>query len=119
MTPGTWWLVWGGLVRKLVALVASFASIVGLLAAFLPSPRDLPWWAVALLVAAVFFLVVLVAFELLDRRGRRVYAKSDTDGIKHYMHNWIQHGGRVAIWTRDLSWAENPETRRLLAEKAR
>ena len=34
------------------------------------------------------------------------------------MHDWIEHGGRVAIWTRDMSWAENPETRRLLTEKA-
>jgi hypothetical protein len=35
------------------------------------------------------------------------------------MHEWIEHGGRVAIWTRDMSWAQNPETRRLLTEKAR
>src|SRR5206468_672153 len=40
-------------------------------------------------------------------------------GIKRYMLNWIEHGGRVAIWTRDMSWAQNPETRRLLTEKAR
>ncbi len=35
------------------------------------------------------------------------------------MHDWIGHGGRVAIWTRDMSWAQNPETRSLLTEKAR
>jgi len=115
----TWWKAWGELIRKLVALVASFASMGGLLVAFLPSPRDLPSWAVALLVSAAFFLVVLVVLEFLDRRGRRVYAKSDADGIKRYMLNWIEHGGRVAIWTRDMSWAQNPETRRLLTEKAR
>jgi len=34
------------------------------------------------------------------------------------MHDWIQHGGRVAIWTRDMSWAQNAQTRRLLREKA-
>jgi hypothetical protein len=64
------------------------------------------------------FFVVLVVFEFLDRRGRSVYAKSDTEGIKRYMHAWIEHGGRVAIWTRDMSWAQNPETRRLLTAKA-
>jgi hypothetical protein len=57
--------------------------------------------------------------EFTDRRGRRVYAKDDTQGIKRYMHSWIEHGGRVAIWTRDMSWAQNPETHRLLTEKAR
>jgi hypothetical protein len=119
MSLRTWWRAWGDLIRKLVALVASFASMGGLLVAFLPSPRNLPSWAVALLVSATLFLAVLVVLEFLDRRGRRVYAKSDAEGIKRYMHGWIEHGGRVAIWTRDMSWAQNPETRRLLTEKAR
>jgi len=119
MTLRTWWTAWGALIRKLVALVASFASMAGLLVAFLPSPKDLPRWAVALLVLAVIALIVLVVFEFSDRRGRRVYAKNDAEGIKRYMHDWIGHGGRVAIWTRDVSWARNPETRELLMEKAR
>jgi hypothetical protein len=93
--------------------------MAGLLFAFLPSVRDLPSWAVALLMCAVLFLVVLVVLEFVDRRGHRVYAKSDAEGIKRYMHGWITHGGRVAIWTRDMSWAQNVETRRLLGEKAR
>lgn len=92
MSLRTWWKAWGELVRKLVALIASFASIAGLLVAFLPSPKDLAWWAVALLVSATFFLVVLVVLEFLDRRGRRVYAKADTEGIRRYMHDWIEHG---------------------------
>ena len=113
-----WWRAWGELVRKFFALAGSVASIVGLLVIFLPSPIDLSPWAVALLVSAAFFLLVLIILEFLDHRGRRVYAKSDTEGIKNYMHDWIEHGGRVAIWTRDMSWAQNPETRRLLTEKA-
>jgi hypothetical protein len=119
MNMRTWWKAWGELILKLLTLFASFASMGGLLVAFLPSPRDLPSWAVALLVSAACFLVVLVVLEFLDRRGRRVYARGDAEGIKRYMHNWIEHGGRVAIWTRDMSWAQNPETRRLLTEKAR
>lgn len=115
----TWWVAWGDLVRKLVALVASFASMAGLLVAFLPTLKDLPSWAVAVLVVAVVAFIALIVLEFTDRRGRRVYAKDDTQGIKRYMHSWIEHGGRVAIWTRDMSWAQNPETRGLLTEKAR
>jgi hypothetical protein len=115
----TWWMAWGDLVRKLVALVASFASMAGLFVAFLPSLKDLPSWAVAILVVAVVALIALVVFEFTDRRGRRIYSKDDTQGIKRYMHSWIDHGGRVAIWTRDMSWAQNPETRGVLTEKAR
>ncbi len=112
-------MAWGELVRKLVALVASFASMAGLLVAFLPSLKDLPWWAVTLLVLAVLAFIVLVVLEFFDRRYRHVYAHTDAQGIKRYMHQWIEHGGRVAIWTRDMSWAQNAETRQLLIEKAR
>jgi len=56
--------------------------------------------------------------EFFSQRGRRVYAKGDTEGIKRYMHAWIEHGGRVAIWTRDMSWANNADTRGLLKKKA-
>jgi hypothetical protein len=119
LTLRTWWTAWGELIRKLVTLVASFASMAGLLLAFLPSPKDLPWWAVTLLVLAVVAFVLLIVLELFDRPRRRIYAKSDDQGIRRYMHEWIEPGGRVAIWTRDMSWAQNPETRQLLIEKAR
>jgi hypothetical protein len=114
----TWWRAWSDLVLRLAALAGSVASFAGLLLAFLPSPKHLPWWAIVLLVLAPLFLVWFVVLEFLDHRGRRVYAKTDTDGIKKYMHDWIEHGGRVAIWTRDMSWAHNPDTRSLLREKA-
>lgn len=112
------WKSWREFIWKLVALVGSIASLVGLLVVFLPSPRDLPWWAVALLVSAALFLLALIVLEFLDRRGRRVFAKNDAEGIKRYMHDWIEHGGRVAIWTRDMSWARNADTRALLRAKA-
>ena len=115
----TWWKAWSELVQKLVALAGSLASLIGLLVVFLPSPKDLPWWALALLISAAFFFIVLVVLEFLSHRGRRVYAKNDAEGIRTYMHHWIEHGGRVAIWTRDMSWAQNAETRRLLREKAK
>lgn len=120
MTPlATWWKARGELVQKLFVMVASYASLVGLLIPFLPSPRELPGWAVALLVSAAIFLAAVVVLEFTAHRGRRAYAKSDVAGIRTYMHNWIEHGGRVAIWTRDMSWAQNQQTGELLIKKAR
>ncbi len=112
-------MAWGDVVRKLIALIASFASMFSLLIAFAPSPKALPSWAVALLVVAIIAFIVLVVLEFTDRRAHRVYSKRDMQGIRRYMHSWIEHGGRVAIWTRDMSWAQNPETRQLLTEKAK
>lgn len=119
MKVKAWWKVWGELVQKFVVLAASLASLVGLLVMFLPSPKNLPWWAIALLVSAIFFFILLVVLELLTHRGSRAYAKNDTEGIRRHMHNWIEHGGRVAIWTRDMSWAHNEETHELLRQKAK
>ena len=115
----TWWKVWSDLSLKLVALAGSLASLIGLLVVFLPYPRDLPWWALSLLISATLFFIVLVVLEFLSHRGRRVYNKNDVEGIRTYMHHWIEHGGRVAIWTRDMSWAQNAEMRGLLREKAK
>jgi hypothetical protein len=111
------WKRWSELIEKFLAIAASYASIAALLISFLPSP--LPWWAIALSVVAALSLIVLIALELLTYRGRHIYAKTDAAGIRKYMHDWIEHGGRVAVWTRDMSWAQNPETRALLNEKAR
>lgn len=71
-----------------------------------------------LLAFAALSSISLVILEILDRRGHRIFAKSDAEGIKKYMHDWIEHGGRVAIWTRDMSWARSADTRALLRAKA-
>jgi len=118
MRVNAWWKTWGDLTKRLFLLAASFASLVGLLAPFLLSQQDLPWWTIVILIIATSFFLLLVVMEFLDRAGRRVYVRDDRDGIRKYMHRWIEHGGRVAIWTRNMTWAENPETRNLLRTKA-
>jgi hypothetical protein len=112
------WKAWGTIVMKFLALAGSLASLVGLLLQFLPSPKDLSWWAIFLLAFASFCLFLFLALEILTYQRRRVFDKGDKEGIKKYMHSWIQHGGRVAVWTRDMSWARNAETRGLLREKS-
>ena len=119
MSLSTWWTAWGSLVEKLVALFASFASIIGLLIAFIPPNADWPWWKIMLIIVAGIGFIILIALECLDRRRRHIFDKGDAPAIRRYMHDWIEHGGRVAVWTRDMSWADNPETRHLLTEKAK
>jgi hypothetical protein len=113
-----WWRAWSEVVLKLAALAGSLASLIGLLLLFLPSLKNLPWWATALLVVASLFFIVFVVLEFLAHHPCRVYARTDSQGIKKYMHDWIKHGGRVAIWTRDMSWAHDDDTRSLLKQKA-
>lgn len=114
-----WWTVHRETALKLIMLGGSIASMIGLLVVFLPSPSELPWWAICLLAIAATLFILLLLMEWSALKRAHIYAGSDANGIRRYMHNWIQHGGRVAIWTRNMSWAENPETLALLQEKAK
>ena len=42
----------------------------------------------------------------------------DRAGIRDYMFRWIKNGGRVAIWTRDMSWVNDQEMKNMLRGKA-
>ena len=114
-----WWSTWGDLTSKLIALGASYASLGGLLMAFLPQRDKIPPWAIGLLLCGGLSFIVLVCLEFFNRRRIRAFNKDDVGGIRRYMHNWIEHGGVAAIWSRDMTWAQNAESRKLLKEKAK
>jgi hypothetical protein len=106
------------LIIRLLTLIGSFASVLALALPYLPPVGKLPWWGVALGVMTLFFVLLLLWLELRSERRRSVYRAGDSKGIQKYMHRWISHGGRVAVWTRDMSWANTEATRQLLLKKA-
>lgn len=114
-----WWFTWKKLILKLVTLAASLTSVIELLFNFLPPVNYLPWWAISLLIIIGILFIIMVSWEIKEQLGRRVYDKCDIAGINNYMYHWIEHGGRVAIWTRDISWARDPRIKSLLLEKAK
>ena len=113
-----WWASRRRTLRNLLLLFGSFGSIFALFLNFFPDIKLIPWWGIALLALAAIFAVSLALFEIFERPHRRIFRKDDATGILNYMHDWIEHGGRVAIWTRDMSWANNDKTRQLLELKA-
>jgi hypothetical protein len=113
-----WWVSWGSLAIRILTLLASYASIVGVAYPYLPEWTNLPWWGGVLAIVAILLAAAVVILEVRTNIKRSVFRKSDVAGIRNYMHNWIECGGRVAIWTRDMSWAQNPETVALLTQKA-
>ncbi len=119
MSFHAWRLAWGDLVISLFAQAASFASLCGLILELRPPGRNWPWWAWVLGGTGVISFGVVVCLLLANRPKHRVFESADAAAIRRYMHSWIRNGGRVAIWTRDMSWAQNAETQRLLEQKAR
>jgi hypothetical protein len=106
------------LIIRVLTLFGSLASVLGLALPYLPPVERLPWWGVALGVTSAFFFLLLVRLEFRSERRRSVYRISDSEAIRRYMHGWISRGGRVALWTRDMGWANTEVTRQLLLKKA-
>lgn len=114
-----WWFRWRDVLTRLVTLGASITAFLGLSLPHIPRIQHQPWWGVALAVVSIIALAAVIVMEVQSVRNRRVLKLTDGNGIKKYMHDWISYGGRVAIWSRDMSWAQNPESRALLEKKAR
>lgn len=72
--------------------------------------------ALALAITSVY---LEVTSDLREHLHRKTYRRDDAVGIKQYMHRWIGGSGKAAIWTRDLSWVDDDQTRDLLAAKAK
>lgn len=113
-----WWFRWREVVYRISALTASIITLLGFALPQVESFADIPWWGVALAVVFLISLVVLIVLELQSVKTHQVYDYRDVSGIRDYMHGWIRHGGRVAIWTRDMSWAHDDRTQDLLKSKA-
>lgn len=114
-----WWTRWRPVVARLLAAAASLASILGVLLPLAPPLVEWPRWSVALLTVALFAVGTLVYLEIKTVRAHHVFDLADSAGVRRYLRTWIGRGGRVAIWTRDMSWAQNPDARALLTRKAR
>jgi hypothetical protein len=114
---------WGGLALRLGAIIGSYASVVGLFFTLVPSKEPLTAWALVFLGLTVGLALLSIGLEVqADRRahkGRHIFDTSDKSGIRAYMQTWVHESGRAAIWSRDLSWANDETTLDVLLAKAR
>lgn len=107
-----------------VKLVLIFLSMVALLATVYPlvDVDKLTRASASIIsivgVVLIFLYIFLVSYEIYIAEGKRVFKQSDPESIRNYMLHWIAYGGRVAIWTRDMSWAKGDKSQNLLREKA-
>jgi hypothetical protein len=108
----------------IVKLVLIFLSMVALLATVYPLldlDKITPARASFISIVGVilgFLYLFLVWYEISTAEGKRVFKQSEPESIGKYMLHWIAYGGRVAIWTRDMSWANSDKSQSLLRKKA-
>jgi hypothetical protein len=108
---------------RLIAIMflqlASCASLLGLYASVFPiDMANRPRWHWALITVIVIATIVSIWDDILRYIGTASKTFVDQNKIKKYMHNWINNGGRAAIFSRDLSWADEHDTKAVLMKKA-
>lgn len=88
--------------KKLISIVTTFATIIGL--TVIPA---LPLWLKIIIgVFACFSFGYLVYIEYIKESDNEVVCKSDSD-IKSCMKEIIKMPGKICIMSRDLSWVDD------------
>src|SRR5690348_5154195 len=102
------------LISVMILQTASCASILGLYFTLIPITGDHPWWHWSLLTFVVGVSVFLIVWEMItyERSAPRVYRSQRR--INTCMRRWVSNGGRVVIFSRDMSWAQEQPIRGLL-----
>lgn len=107
---------------KLVAIasiqIATCASILSLYFALQPLSTDRPWWHWLLIAFAIIACFLLTLREIAAHLRSAPKTYRSPRKINSYMHKWVSSGGRVVIFSRDMSWAHDEAIRQVLLEKA-
>jgi hypothetical protein len=113
----------GGLViRKILTVVvlqvATFSSLVGLYFTIIPIDQPRPNWHWMVLGASAIASLFLTAYEIRDHIKATPKTFRSQKKINRYMCRWVSSGGRVAIFSRDMSWANEEAVKSILLTKA-
>ncbi|OEH85561.1 hypothetical protein BHU72_15070 [Desulfuribacillus stibiiarsenatis] len=100
--------------KKLFASTASFASLIGLAVTLRTVGQTFTTFQQLLISGAIIFFLINIYLEYKD--SPKIYRKEKD--INEYMYSWISRGGRVAIFTRDMTWAKQENIKALLFNKA-
>ena len=108
------------LVLQIFFLVGTYASLLSLILTLRPAehaPSTIQT-ILFLLASAIFLSAVVYEIQDFVRHGPRLFTEQRK--INAFMFKWISRAGRVAIFSRDLSWVQaHPRIQQLLSEKAR
>jgi hypothetical protein len=101
--------------------IASLASIFGFYFTIFPLNEHQPIWHVVLLTLLTTAIIVTTLWEIVVywKSRPKIFKLTQPSLIREYMRKWVAHGGRVVIFTRDMSWADTQDIINTLHAKAR
>ena len=112
-------MTFSSLLIELLSVLGSVASLVSL--ALVMRPANIPLTAGEAVGFAIAggLLILFAVVRLREYFKLKPKACRTPEDIKEYMYRWISKGGRVGIFSRDMSWVDNAKMNELLRQKAR
>lgn len=103
------------------AMLGSWASLIGVILLGKPPDQTLSCLQWLLGSAATLLLVVAVGSDVAHyvRTRPMLFASRDRRGINAFMRRWIRDGGRVAVFSHDLTWVDEAVKDLLIAKAER
>ncbi|WP_298115533.1 hypothetical protein [Flavobacterium sp.] len=104
---------------KIIAELATLCSFIGFVYTFYPDYKNYgakEWIIIGIFIISFIITVSITIYDHLHSKSKS-FPIDKKDKIKKYMNNWIKNTGRVAIFTRDMSWLDEKSTA-ILIEKA-
>lgn len=106
------------MIVTIITILGSFASLFSLIFMVrVPGQPFSPVHWILLSIGIICFIIAVVWEIRKHMKSQPLVMHKDSD-IKEYMYNWISRSGRVAIFSRDLSWVSD-KIKKLLLSKAK
>ena len=94
------------LIFRLLSVLGSSASLLSLIFVFHPSGQALSALEGVPIVIGIVLTAVAVFLDIRDFVSRRPKSFKTKKQIRDYMYHWIDNGGKVCIFSNDLSWVD-------------
>jgi hypothetical protein len=106
------------MIVRLLSVLGSSASLLSLVFVFHPPGKNFSASEGMLLGIGILLTCVAVALEIRDYFANRPRVLKSKDKVQDYMFQWIDNGGKVCIFSNDLSWVEDNDMIAMLKRKA-
>ncbi|MFN8712730.1 MAG: hypothetical protein ACK5Z2_07740 [Bacteroidota bacterium] len=106
-------------ITNILSQIGSIASLIGLLFTIKNPDSSFNGWQWFLLFLSIVLFLVAVILVVWEYVAKKPMILKNSKGIRDYMYNWIENGGRTVIFTRDLSWVSDDQMKDMLNNKAR
>jgi len=106
------------MIVQILSILGSSASLISLVFFFHPTGQSFTATEGILLGVGIMLTALAVALEVKRYIATQPKTFKTKKTIRDYMFRWIESGGKVCIFSNDLSWVDDDEMVSMLKQKA-